>query len=80
LTQVNAGDQVGVALCVRNLLGTERDLVKQIGAIFAAVFHAREHLDIIFLNNEQESVLVNVCAPFFEASVPIQVQNRNQAP
>lgn len=65
LAQVIAGDHLGVALCVRNIGGPDRDLVREVGAIFAAIFGVREHLDILFLSDEQESSLVSVCQPFF---------------
>ncbi len=68
LAQVNAGDQVSIALCLKHLIGPDRDLVQQVGRIFSAVFNAREHLDIIFLNDEQESAIVKVCAAFFGES------------
>ena len=67
LAQVNAGGQLGVALCLRSLRGPDRGLVDDISDIFAAVFAAHEHLDVLFLNDDQESVLRSVCAPFFTA-------------
>lgn len=70
LAQVSTGDQVGVALCITHPAGPDRDLVRQVGRIFGAVFNASEHLDIIFLNHEQESALAKVCVPFFGGSVP----------
>lgn len=65
LAQIFAGDHLGVALCLRPLHGADRDFVRKIGVIFAAIFHTNEHLDIVFLNEEQELALLNVCAPFF---------------
>lgn len=41
-------------------------MVEKIGTVFASVFNSKEHLDIIFLNDQQEKDLLKVCQPFFE--------------
>ncbi len=56
-----------VALCLR-ATGSEEPLVKAIGAVFSPIFGARQHLDIIFLNEDQERELAGVCRPFFESA------------
>lgn len=37
----------------------------KIGKIFASMFGSHEHLDIIFLDSQQEYELAKVCSPFF---------------
>ena len=70
LAQVVSGDQVGVALCMKARHGADRDLVREIGSIFASIFAKQAHLDILFLSEAQELALRNVCAPFYTATVP----------
>jgi len=70
LAQVSSGGQPYVALCLRTGHGPDQSLLKEIGAIFAAIFVRQEHLDILFVNEAQESALKGVCAPFFSASAP----------
>ncbi|HOW80660.1 MAG TPA: enhanced serine sensitivity protein SseB C-terminal domain-containing protein [Candidatus Paceibacterota bacterium] len=67
LARVNYGhaQQVGVALCLKTVFGPDKGLVEKIGAIFAAVFNASEHLDILFLDESQESDLRKVCSSFY---------------
>jgi type III secretion system (T3SS) SseB-like protein len=65
LAQIRAGDNVGVALCISNVGGAERSLAQDVGAIFASIFGAHEHLDILFLSEEQEASLERVCSRFF---------------
>jgi SseB protein C-terminal domain len=55
---------VNVACCVRMQDGSEENVVRSVGEIFAALFGAHEHLDIIFPTHEQETELVTVCTPF----------------
>jgi hypothetical protein len=68
LAQISSEDHTLVALCVRNIGGPDRELVRRIGAVFAAIFGAHEHLDILFLTDAQEQSLLSVCPPFFSAS------------
>jgi hypothetical protein len=70
LAQISSGDQSGVALCLKTDHGPDPNLVREIGAIFAAIFGGHEHLDILFLNETQESALRRVCAPFYVVSTP----------
>jgi hypothetical protein len=65
LAQIRAGDHVGVALCISNVGGANRSLAQDIGATFASIFGAHEHLDILFLSDVQEASLERVCSPFF---------------
>jgi hypothetical protein len=70
LAQISFGDQSGVALCLRTRHGPDPTLVREIGTIFETLFVRREHLDILFLNESQETALRNICAPFFATSMP----------
>ena len=66
LAKVSFGDtSVGVALCLRTLFGPDKGMVEKIGTVFASVFNTHEHLDIVFLSDDQEASLVRVCQPFF---------------
>jgi hypothetical protein len=56
---------VSVALC---LTGSEDSaLVAQIGGLFGARFGRDQHLDILFLDADQESRLAQVCRAFHPA-------------
>jgi hypothetical protein len=68
LAQFVAGTSVGVALCLRTSTGPDADLVKDVGSVFARIFGSHEHLDILFLSEEQETLLITVCRPFY--SIP----------
>jgi hypothetical protein len=70
LAQIHFGDpsQAGVALCLKTQFGTDRDVVEKISQIFSSIFGTHEHMDIIFLNDAQETELVKVCQPFFRLS------------
>lgn len=68
LVRVYYGDKKngGVALCLKTQFGPDKGMAAKIGMIFASLFGAHEHLDIIFLDNEQETRIIKVCKPFFE--------------
>lgn len=67
LAKVKFGDgaSINIALCLRTQFGTDKGMVEKVGTIFASVFNAQEHLDIIFLTDGQETSLAKVCQPFF---------------
>ncbi len=61
-----AGKRSGVILGL--LTSGDEDsekLAAQAGKTFAALFNAKAHLDIIFLNEEQHAAIAKVCPPFF---------------
>jgi hypothetical protein len=66
LAKISIGNQAGVALCLKSQFGPDRGLAEKVGAVFRTIFNAEEHLDIIFLNPNQEAELARVCKPFFE--------------
>jgi hypothetical protein len=65
LAKASLEGQIGVALCLRSKFGADRGLAEKIGAIFGTIFNAHEHLDIIFLSDQQEFELTKVCSAFF---------------
>lgn len=68
LARTNLEGQTSVALCVKTQFGADRGLAEKIGAIFGTIFNAHEHLDIIFLSEQQESQLKRVCSTFFDSN------------
>lgn len=67
LGRMSDGQHVNVVLALRAMPGFEQALVKQVGSIFASIFSAKEHLDIVFLTDADEPELKNVCPSFYEA-------------
>ena len=65
LAKVSLEGQGSVALCLKTQFGADRGLAEKIAGIFGMIFNAHEHLDIIFLSDEQESELAKVCSAFF---------------
>jgi hypothetical protein len=57
--------RVAVALCLRTQFGPDRGVAEKVGKIFASMFGAHEHLDIMFLGDDDEFKLAKVCSPFF---------------
>jgi hypothetical protein len=62
---VDDGQDVHVILCLRAKEEASQDLVAEIGSVFATIFNANEHLDIVFLGRAEEEKLARVCRPFF---------------
>jgi hypothetical protein len=59
-----------VALALRT--STDRDepaLVGTVGATFASIFGSHEHLDILFVREDQEKAVSAVCSAFYSAPV-----------
>ena len=56
-----------VALCLR-AAGSEESLATAVGGVFSRMFGSNQHLDIVFLNDDQERELERVCRPFFEST------------
>jgi hypothetical protein len=68
LARTDYGDATGanVALCVKSSAGEDMALVSDVSAIFAEMFGIHEHLDVLFVRDDQEQQLRAVCAPFYE--------------
>lgn len=54
-----------VALCIRLEIDEDVTLAREAASIFSRMFGRDEHLDILFLSNDQEKELRNICCPFF---------------
>jgi hypothetical protein len=54
-----------VILALRTASGPNTRIVEDIGKIFASTFARSEHLDILFVTDEQEGQLKQVCTPFY---------------
>jgi hypothetical protein len=61
----NSGE-IGVAVCLRTVSGVDHELVGELGKVFKNMFRSQEHMDIIFLEQNQEGELAKCCRPFFE--------------
>lgn len=59
----------GVALCLRTESAQDQTLVENAGKIFASMFGTSEHMDIVFLDERQETELLKVCRAFFCSSI-----------
>jgi hypothetical protein len=67
-------DSLSVALCLyagsveRGLTEkAKRDLVENVGKIFASIFGRQQHMDIMFVTKTQVTELDQCCRPFFDA-------------
>jgi hypothetical protein len=63
------GDQ-GVALCLSCTSGSKQECAELVGQVFASIFGTHEHLDVVFISEDEERVLRNVCRPFYSARMP----------
>jgi len=71
LAQVSYGEGITeVALCLRADFDSRGDTVERVAGIFSDIFGSHEHLDILFLNQEQEAALSDCCRTFFSAGGP----------
>ena len=67
LAQVRYADEIGVALCLSCADGPSQNLAAVVGEVFGSIFGAHEHLDIVFVGEDQEPALRRVCRPFYSA-------------
>ena len=60
---------LNVALCVslQDETAGKQEIVQRAGHDFAAMFGPSQHMDIIFLTDQQEAALHKVCRPFYMA-------------
>ena len=70
LCRVHYGNpnDINVALCIASSKGESRALIESLSAIFREMFGSQEHLDMLFLNEEQEQQIRSVCSPFYHAT------------
>ena len=60
-------DETGIALCLSCTDGPNQKLAEVVCEFFGSIFGAHEHLDIVFVGEDQESALRRVCRPFYSA-------------
>lgn len=60
-----SSDEYLVALCLRVCSGNKSKRVKKISTVFAKMFGTRQHLEIMFLNDETERDVAGVSSPFY---------------
>jgi hypothetical protein len=70
LAQVRFDGQLSVALSLKAIHGPDPNLVNAIGEIFKSIFVQQEHLDIIFLKDDQELALAKACSRFYAIATP----------
>ena len=70
LARINYGNDAeeNVALCIILESGKQQELANELGKAFHNFFAKGQHIDIIFINREQENALSEVCEPFYRAS------------
>jgi hypothetical protein len=56
-----------IAVCIFMEGHEDENLAKDIASIFRRFFGSHEHLDILFLNDRQETELRKVCCPFYSS-------------
>jgi hypothetical protein len=54
-----------VALCIRSSGLDNNPIEVCVGTIFSSMFGSHEHLDILFVNEQQEQDLKRACKPFY---------------
>jgi hypothetical protein len=71
LARTDYGDTTGmhVALCVVSSSGEDKSLVSSVSGIFADMFGTHEHLDVLFIRDDQEQQLRAVCRPFYKRNI-----------
>ena len=68
LARVRTGEsgELSVTLCLAADQG--RQVVNAVAEVFEQLFGSREHLDILFLNEPQESKVASICRAFYVAA------------
>ena len=59
------GTGVHVTLAIKSSGGEDLSLVRKLQGVFSAMFNSQEHLDMMFIREDQERQLREVCAPFY---------------
>ena len=68
LARVYCGEaaNLSVALCIRSSIGVDDKTQDRLNAIFRSRFRQDQRLDFLFLLEEEEMRLREVCPPFYE--------------
>lgn len=59
------GSPPSVVLCLRSDNDDNAVLAVRIGKVFAELFNAKEHLDVLFMDSQRERVVRAVCSAFY---------------
>lgn len=65
LARASIDGQTSVVLAARADGIDEAALATQVGAVFATIFNARAHLDVLFLDAERQAQVRRVCPAFY---------------
>ncbi|MCY3820081.1 MAG: hypothetical protein OXH52_12080 [Gammaproteobacteria bacterium] len=57
---------INVALCFATKSDSEDEILKGVASIFRRMFGEHEHLDMMFVDNDAEAELAQVCSPFLD--------------
>ena len=66
LARATIDGQTSVALALRADGLDESALATQVGAVFATIFNARAHLDVLFLDAARHAQVRHVCPAFYQ--------------
>jgi len=66
LARATLDGQTSVVLAVRADGVDESGLAAEVGAVFAAIFNARAHLDVLYLDADRQAQVRRVCPAFYE--------------
>jgi hypothetical protein len=64
------GDRKGVnvTLAMRCSSGDDHALIRKLANIFSSMFGSHEHLDVMFVKEDEERQLQGVCKPFYQTT------------
>jgi hypothetical protein len=66
LARATIDGQPTVILGVHADAADESGLAREVGAVFASIFNARQHLDIVFLSDTRLAEVSRVCGAFYD--------------
>jgi hypothetical protein len=62
------GTGVHVTLAIKRSCGADPSLIPKLASIFTGIFGSHEHLDMMFVREDQEQQLRSVCRPLYRAA------------
>ena len=62
------GKRAHVTLAIRSSSGEDPTLIRKLQSIFSSMFSSHEHLDMMFIQEDEEHQLQGVCKPFYQTS------------
>jgi hypothetical protein len=66
LARIYRGSTPSVAVCIRSTIGMDDKVEDRLSQIFRSRFRGDQRLDFLFLMEEEEMRLREVCPPFYE--------------